>query len=78
MEDENFTQLVDPRLQFSYKNSEMARMVACAATCVRKSARHRPLMSQVFPSHYTFSYIKYLSFFEHLTVQAKALFSSIK
>ncbi|CAO2841939.1 unnamed protein product [Amaranthus hypochondriacus] len=47
MEDENFTQLVDPRLQFSYKNSEMARMVACAATCVRKSARHRPLMSQV-------------------------------
>lgn len=54
MEDENFNQLVDPRLQFSYKHNEMARMVACAATCVRKSARHRPLMSQVFPFHCTF------------------------
>ncbi|XP_021723651.1 proline-rich receptor-like protein kinase PERK1 [Chenopodium quinoa] len=47
MEDENFNQLVDPRLQFSYKHSEMARMVTCAGTCVRKSARSRPLMSQV-------------------------------
>lgn len=47
MEDENFNHLVDPSLQFSYKHSEMARVVACAATCVRKSARHRPLMSQV-------------------------------
>ncbi|XP_010688211.2 LOW QUALITY PROTEIN: proline-rich receptor-like protein kinase PERK1 [Beta vulgaris subsp. vulgaris] len=47
MEDENFNHLVDPQLQFSYKHSEMARMVACAATCVRKSARRRPLMSQV-------------------------------
>ncbi|XP_021741523.1 proline-rich receptor-like protein kinase PERK1 [Chenopodium quinoa] len=47
MEDENFNQLVDPRLQFSYKHSEMARMLTCAGTCVRKSARSRPLMSQV-------------------------------
>ncbi|KNA11011.1 hypothetical protein SOVF_139110 [Spinacia oleracea] len=47
MKDENFNHLVDPRLQFSYKHSEMARMVNCAATCVRKSSRHRPLMSQI-------------------------------
>ncbi|KAF5945735.1 hypothetical protein HYC85_015963 [Camellia sinensis] len=47
LEDGNFDTLVDPRLQRDYKPNEMARMVACAAACVRHSARRRPRMSQV-------------------------------
>ncbi|XVF26750.1 hypothetical protein REPUB_Repub14bG0045200 [Reevesia pubescens] len=47
LEHENFDALVDPRLQKDYDSSEMTRMVACAAACVRHSARHRPRMSQV-------------------------------
>ncbi|GFY96351.1 proline extensin-like receptor kinase 1 [Actinidia rufa] len=47
LEDGNFDTLVDPRLQRDYSNSEIARMVACAAACVRHSARRRPRMSQV-------------------------------
>ncbi|XP_035548216.1 proline-rich receptor-like protein kinase PERK1 [Juglans regia] len=43
----NFDALVDPRLQNDYNSSEMARMVACAAACVRHSARYRPRMSQI-------------------------------
>ncbi|KAI4350854.1 hypothetical protein L6164_005261 [Bauhinia variegata] len=47
LEDENFESLVDPRLQNEYDHNEMARMIACAAACIRHSARRRPRMSQV-------------------------------
>ncbi|XP_052182664.1 proline-rich receptor-like protein kinase PERK1 [Diospyros lotus] len=47
LEDKNFDTLVDPRLQREYNHNEMAHMVACAAACVRHSARRRPRMSQV-------------------------------
>ncbi|XP_052200237.1 proline-rich receptor-like protein kinase PERK1 [Diospyros lotus] len=47
LEDGNFDTLVDARLQRNYNHNEMARMVACAAACVRHSARRRPRMSQV-------------------------------
>lgn len=47
LEDGNFDTLVDPRLQKDYNHHEMARMVACAAACVRHSARRRPRMSQI-------------------------------
>lgn len=47
LEDGNFDALVDPKLQNEYNHNEMARMVACAAACVRHSARRRPRMSQV-------------------------------
>lgn len=43
----NFEELVDPRLEKNYNPQEMHRMVACAAACVRHSARRRPKMSQV-------------------------------
>ncbi|CAL5397029.1 unnamed protein product [Camellia sinensis] len=43
----NFDTLVDPQLQRDYRPNEMACMVACAAACVRHSARCRPQMSQV-------------------------------
>ncbi|XP_017243249.1 proline-rich receptor-like protein kinase PERK1 isoform X2 [Daucus carota subsp. sativus] len=47
LEEGNFDDLVDTRLQKDYNPSEMSRMVACAAACVRHSARRRPRMSQV-------------------------------
>ncbi|KAK1396892.1 proline-rich receptor-like protein kinase PERK1 [Heracleum sosnowskyi] len=47
LEEGNFDDLVDSRLQKDYNPSEMSRMVACAAACVRHSARRRPRMSQV-------------------------------
>lgn len=47
LEDGNFDSLVDQRLQKNYNPIEMTRMVACAAACVRHSARRRPRMSQV-------------------------------
>ncbi|KAL7597611.1 hypothetical protein Lser_V15G24133 [Lactuca serriola] len=47
MDDGNFDTIADPRLQKDYNHSEMARMVSCAAACVRHSARRRPRMSQV-------------------------------
>ncbi|XP_054781446.1 proline-rich receptor-like protein kinase PERK1 [Prosopis cineraria] len=47
LENGNFDVLADPRLQKSYNSDEMLRMIACAANCVRHSARHRPRMSQV-------------------------------
>ncbi|KAG4144234.1 hypothetical protein ERO13_D05G025066v2 [Gossypium hirsutum] len=45
--DGNFDGLVDPKLQKEYNHNEMTRMVACAAACVRHSARRRPRMSQI-------------------------------
>ncbi|GKV11761.1 hypothetical protein SLEP1_g22984 [Rubroshorea leprosula] len=47
LDDKNFDSLADPRLQNEYNHNEMARMVACAAACVRHSARIRPRMSQI-------------------------------
>ncbi|CAN0900140.1 Proline-rich receptor-like protein kinase PERK1 [Linum grandiflorum] len=46
-EDGNYDVLVDPKLQDNYDHNEMTRMVACAAACIRHSARRRPRMSQV-------------------------------
>lgn len=47
MEEGNYDELVDPRLENNYAPHEMARMVACAATSIRHSAKRRPKMSQV-------------------------------
>ncbi|KAG4141205.1 hypothetical protein ERO13_D06G061800v2 [Gossypium hirsutum] len=47
MEDGNYDSLADPKLQKEYNHNEMTRMVACAAACVRHSARRRPRMSQI-------------------------------
>ncbi|XP_062018807.1 proline-rich receptor-like protein kinase PERK1 [Rosa rugosa] len=47
LEDGAFDALVDPRLETNYNKNEMARMVACAAACVRHSAWLRPRMSQI-------------------------------
>ncbi|CAN7073761.1 unnamed protein product [Brassica oleracea var. botrytis] len=46
LEESNFEGLVDSKLNNEYDREEMARMVACAATCVRHSARRRPRMDQ--------------------------------
>ncbi|XP_077210089.1 proline-rich receptor-like protein kinase PERK15 [Tasmannia lanceolata] len=46
LEDSNYDAIIDPRLEKNYNANEMARMVACAAACVRHSARRRPRMSQ--------------------------------
>ncbi|XXG81377.1 hypothetical protein AAC387_Pa09g2027 [Persea americana] len=45
--DGNYSELVDHRLENNYNPNEMARMVACAAACVRHSAKRRPKMSQI-------------------------------
>lgn len=47
LDDGNFDTLIDRRLGTDYNQNEMARLVACAAACVRHSARRRPRMSQV-------------------------------
>lgn len=47
IEEKFFDGLADPRLQHNYDENEMACMVACAAACVRHSARRRPRMSQI-------------------------------
>lgn len=47
LEDGNYDELVDSRLENNYNPQEMARMVACAAATIRHSARRRPKMSQV-------------------------------
>ncbi|RWV83878.1 hypothetical protein GW17_00054454 [Ensete ventricosum] len=44
--DQNFDELVDPRLENNYDVGEMLRMAASAAASVRHSARRRPKMSQ--------------------------------
>ncbi|GLU14519.1 hypothetical protein SLE2022_310820 [Rubroshorea leprosula] len=43
----NLEALVDPSLEKNYDSSEMTRMIACAAACVRHSAKLRPRMSQI-------------------------------
>ncbi|GJM94907.1 hypothetical protein PR202_ga11591 [Eleusine coracana subsp. coracana] len=47
LEDGQYDELVDHRLGKDFNPNEMARMIACAAACVRHSARRRPRMSQV-------------------------------
>ncbi|XP_041006791.1 proline-rich receptor-like protein kinase PERK1 [Juglans microcarpa x Juglans regia] len=47
LEERNFDALIDPKLQNDFDPNEMASMVACAAACVRHSARRRPRMSQI-------------------------------
>ncbi|KAJ6799294.1 proline-rich receptor-like protein kinase PERK1 [Iris pallida] len=47
LDDGNHDSLVDPRLGKNYNQSEMSRMIACAAASVRHSARRRPRMSQI-------------------------------
>ncbi|MED6146758.1 Proline-rich receptor-like protein kinase perk1 [Stylosanthes scabra] len=47
LENGNFSGLLDPRLETNYDPDELTRITACAATCVRHSARRRPRMSQV-------------------------------
>ncbi|ESW25728.1 hypothetical protein PHAVU_003G060600 [Phaseolus vulgaris] len=47
METRNFSELVDPRLENQFVESEMSRMVEAAAACVRHSAPKRPRMVQV-------------------------------
>ncbi|KAL9255531.1 Proline-rich receptor-like protein [Drosera capensis] len=47
LEDGNFKELADPRLEQNYSSEEMAHMVACAAASIRHSARRRPKMSQI-------------------------------
>ena len=47
LEEGNNDELVDARLGKDFNPHEIARMIACAAACVRHSARRRPRMSQV-------------------------------
>ncbi|KAJ8558377.1 hypothetical protein K7X08_005143 [Anisodus acutangulus] len=47
LEENNFDELVDPRLEGNFDPDELHRMVACAAASVRHSARRRPKMSQI-------------------------------
>ncbi|KAJ0962838.1 hypothetical protein J5N97_027960 [Dioscorea zingiberensis] len=42
-----FQDLRDPRLDNNYDESEMFRMIAAAAACIRRSASKRPQMGQV-------------------------------
>ena len=55
LEESIFEGLVDSKLNNEYDREEMARMVACAATCVRHSARRRPRMDQASQSYFSFS-----------------------
>ncbi|KAM0846692.1 hypothetical protein ACQ4PT_055468 [Festuca glaucescens] len=45
--DGDYDGLVDERLDGDYDQMEAARVVACAAACIRHAARRRPKMSQV-------------------------------
>ncbi|GLJ28522.1 hypothetical protein SUGI_0561170 [Cryptomeria japonica] len=46
LEDGNVDELVDRQLQ-NYNSNEMMQLVACAASCVRYSARRSPRMAQM-------------------------------
>ena len=47
MEDGNFEELVDPRLEGKFLHAELSCMASCAAASIRHSARKRPKMSQI-------------------------------
>ncbi|KAG6489630.1 hypothetical protein ZIOFF_050905 [Zingiber officinale] len=52
--DGNYDALIDPCLEKVYDPNEMTRMVACAAACVRQSAKLRPRMSEASKLSYLF------------------------
>ncbi|KAF5200275.1 Receptor-like kinase [Thalictrum thalictroides] len=45
--DEDYDEIVDPRLHNVYNHNEIARMIACASASIRHSAKRRPKMSQI-------------------------------
>ena len=47
LEDGNYNEIADPCLERNYNPHEMSRLVACAAACIRHSAKKRPRMSQI-------------------------------
>lgn len=47
LEDGDFNELVDPRLEGNFVTHEMTRMIACASASIRHSARRRPKMGQI-------------------------------
>ncbi|GER40035.1 protein kinase superfamily protein [Striga asiatica] len=47
LETRDYSELVDRRLEDNYVPHEMARMIACAAACIRHSAKKCPRMSQI-------------------------------
>lgn len=62
LEDKNFDELADPRLEKSYDPHEMASMVASAAASIHHSARRRPKMSQVITKNTrNYNYDKYFN-----------------
>jgi len=46
-EEENYEELIDPRLGTNYDAYDMMRLVACAAAAVRQTSRSRPRMTQI-------------------------------
>lgn len=53
LENEEFDNLVDPRLGENYVEGEMFRMIEAAAACVRHSAAKRPRMGQVINFYFS-------------------------
>ncbi|CAO2178253.1 unnamed protein product [Urochloa humidicola] len=47
VEEENYDELIDPRLETNYDAYDMARLIVCAAAAVRQTARSRPRMTQI-------------------------------
>uniref|UniRef100_A0A5B7C6E0 non-specific serine/threonine protein kinase n=1 Tax=Davidia involucrata TaxID=16924 RepID=A0A5B7C6E0_DAVIN len=47
LEDGNYDEVLDPRLENNYIHHEIAHMIGCAAASIRHSARRRPRMSQI-------------------------------
>lgn len=47
IENQEFDELVDPRLDGEYDDVEMFRVIEAAAACIRHSAARRPKMGQV-------------------------------
>lgn len=47
VEEENYEELIDPKLETNYDAYDMTRLVACAAAAVRQTAKSRPRMTQI-------------------------------
>ncbi|XP_078174990.1 proline-rich receptor-like protein kinase PERK4 [Carex rostrata] len=47
LQDENFSGIVDPRLQSQYNHDEMKMMIACSAACIRDYPQERPPISRI-------------------------------
>lgn len=52
LENRDFGDLPDPRLDGNYNKDEMFRMIEIAAACTRHSSTMRPRMGQVKPEPY--------------------------